>query len=76
MARSRCPACGATVDVAKIKGFDASVPLEIHTDASTDADRYRVVGFDPLLVERVAPGAPGDFFPDHRADCPAHGNGL
>lgn len=77
MARSRCPACGATIQVARIEGADEpAVPLEVHTDASTDAPRYRIIGFDPLRAERVADRSNGDYFPDHRADCPSYGNGL
>jgi hypothetical protein len=30
----------------------------------------------PLVVERVSPESPIDAHPDHRVDCPAHGNGL
>lgn len=75
MAKSRCPACGATVQIAKL-GDGAAVPLEMHTDASIDAARYRLIGFAPLLAERVADSASGDFFPDHRADCPGYANGL
>lgn len=75
MARSSCPACGATVDVAQIKGTNDTVPLEIHTDAATDAPRYRIVNFQPLVCERVAVHASGDYTPDHRYDCPGHGAG-
>lgn len=75
MAASRCPACGATVQVAQLADGEA-VPLEMHTDASSDADRYRLTGFEPTRAERVAKSASGDFYPDHRADCPGHGNGL
>lgn len=71
---TRCPACGATVQVAHLA--EGTVPLEVHTDASTDAARYRIIGFDPLRAERVPDKAPGDFYPDHRADCPGHANGL
>lgn len=76
MARSRCSACGATVQIARVDGGEGAVPLEVHTDASTDAPRYRIIGFDPLRAERVADEAPGDYYPDHRADCPSYGNGL
>lgn len=70
MTRTSCPACGATVDVARIQGSDVTVPLEVSTDASSDADRYKVVGQNPMTVTRVAKGAMGDFLPDHRFDCP------
>lgn len=78
MARSRCPACGATVDVAQCKdanGFTFPVPLEVHTDASSDADRYRITGHAPLTAEQVAPGSRGDYHPDHRHDCPGSNAG-
>lgn len=76
MTRVNCPACGADVDWARIEGevtFDGSpkrVPLDTFTDASSDAPRYRVIGHNPMRVERVAAGVRGDYFPDHRHDCP------
>lgn len=75
MARSSCPSCGATVDVAKIAGTDDAVPLEVHTDSSNDAERYRIIGHDPLTAERVPESAPGDYWPDHRFDCPGRNAG-
>lgn len=71
MARTSCPACGATVDVALIPD-GGTVPLETHPDASNDAPRYRVTGHrhGTMLAEPVAPGAVGDFRADHRFDCP------
>lgn len=75
--RTNCPACGATVQMARKGAIDGdAVPLEMSTDASSDADRYRIIGFDPLRVQQVPKGAVGDYYPDHRADCPGHGNGL
>lgn len=73
--RVRCEACGATVDVAKIQGTDETVALEVHTDPSSDAERFRIVGLNPLTVERVVKGALGDFYPNHHFDCPAHNAG-
>lgn len=74
MGRTRCPACGATVDVAvDIEG--RRVVLEVHTDPSSDAARYRIVALNPLTVEPVSKGAAGDYYPDHYFDCPAHGAG-
>lgn len=70
MARTSCPACGATVDVARINDTDESVALEIHPDASSDAPRYRMIAMNPMRVVRVKDGAPGDFRPDHQYDCP------
>lgn len=69
--RTNCMGCGATIDIARIKDSDATVPLEVHTDPSSDADRYRVVEMNPLVVEPVNRGAAGDYFPDHREDCPS-----
>jgi hypothetical protein len=66
-----CPACGATITVAVDNTTGERVPLEIHTDASSDAPRYRVVASEqPIKVERVNDGAYGDFYPDHRHECP------
>lgn len=75
MARSSCPACGATVQVALVQtplsgAIEERVVLEVSTDASSDADRYRIVELNPLTAERVARGARGDFLPDHAWDCP------
>lgn len=70
MSESTCPACGANIDLARIVGTNETVALEKNTDASSDAARYRVVSVAPLMVERVPDSAPGDFFPDHRFDCP------
>lgn len=76
MARTSCPSCGATIQVARLdQDGEVTAPLEIFTDASADADRYRIIGFEPLQAERVPDGAPGDFYPDHRHDCPGHNAG-
>lgn len=69
-----CPDCGANVTHAKTKAGE-NVPLERWTD-STGPRRYRVIAFAPLTVEPVSPASPIDAYPDHRLDCPAHGNGL
>ena len=70
MPRTTCPACGANVDVAKVAETGETVALEINTDASPDAPRYRVVVPGPeMLVERVRPDAAGDFHADHLWDC-------
>ena len=70
MTEMACPACGANIDLAKDVDSGEMVALEKHTDASSDAARYRVVGYSPLTVQRVRDDAPGDFYPDHRFDCP------
>lgn len=70
MARMGCPACGATVDLAQDINTGERVPLEVYTDASGEAPRYRIVSNGPpLTCERVPDTAPGDFYPDHRFDC-------
>lgn len=76
MGRTACPACGANVDIAQEITTGERVPLEINTDASTDAPRYRIANIGPpLQCERVPDEAAGDFHPDHRWDCPAHNAG-
>lgn len=71
-----CPDCGAEITHAKVVGTDENVPLEKWTSPD-GRDRYRIVAFGPpLTVEKVTDGAVGDFTPDHRVDCPSHGNGL
>lgn len=72
MARSRCPNCGAAIDLAEDVDTEENVPLDVFTDSSTDAPRYRFVGHNPLRVKKVEPRTHGDHFPDHRFDCPAH----
>lgn len=77
MGRATCPDCGANVQVANIAGTDKKVALEVHTDASSDAPRYRIVSLGPpITVGKVPDTLPGDFYPAHIADCPAHGAGL
>lgn len=77
MGRTSCSACGAPIQVVNLDGLrgEHTVPLETHTDASSDAPRYRIVGFDPLRARAVPTGAVGDFYPDHRHDCPGHNAG-
>jgi hypothetical protein len=71
MGRAACPACGANVDVALDVNTQQMVALELNTDASTDAPRYRYIGHgERPLVERVPDSAPGDFYPLHNFDCP------
>lgn len=70
-----CPACGADITHAKTE-HGATVPLEKWTD-TTGAGRYRIVELGPpLVVAEVAASSAIDAYPDHRKDCPAHGNGL
>lgn len=70
-----CPSCGATIQHARVKSTGDNVPLEHFTD-TTGANRYRIIEFDPLTCELVAETSAVDAYPDHRIDCPAHGNGL
>ena len=72
MPRRNCVACGATVDwaVCNEAGYARAVALEVYTDASSDAPRYRITALKPLTVEQVSPGAVGDFRVDHHFDCP------
>jgi hypothetical protein len=70
-----CPDCGATITHAKTPSGD-NIPLERWTDPN-GPNRYRIVALGPpLTVEQVSPGSAIDAYPDHRNDCPSHGNGL
>lgn len=70
-----CSDCGADITHAKTRG-GANIPLEKFTEPD-GADRYRIVELGPpLIVAAVSPQSPIDAYPDHRKDCPAHGNGL
>lgn len=70
-----CPACGASVTHARTRTGD-NVPLEKWTEP-TGGERYRIVEIGPpLIVELVSAQSPIDAYPDHRKDCPDHGNGL
>lgn len=70
-----CPACGADVTSAKLED-GTHINLEKWTDTTGDS-RYRVIDVGPpLTVAKVAPSSVVDAYPDHRVDCPAHGNGL
>jgi hypothetical protein len=71
MGRTACPACGASVDVATDVNTGDVVAIEVNTDASSDAPRYRVISPGPrMLIERVPDDAPGDYWPAHWFDCP------
>lgn len=79
MAQTRCPACGATVEIAAIAPDNVkTVALEINPDANSEAPRYRVVdhgggsgiGRRRMRVVRAVPGAVGDFRAEHAYDCP------
>lgn len=70
MGRTSCPACGATVDIAEDVDTGEKVPVEIHTDSSSEADRYRIVGHNPLRIQKVRKDAAGGYFPNHLFDCP------
>ena len=74
--RTNCPACGANVDLAIVEGTDDCVPLEIAPEVAAAADRYAITGHNPLVARKVSKDAAGSYFPDHRYDCPGHGNGL
>lgn len=70
-----CRGCGAEIQVAKTPEGE-SIPLERWTD-STGPHRYKIVELGPpLIVELVAESATTAAYPDHRLDCPAHGNGI
>lgn len=69
-----CPDCGATVTIAHTPD-GMPVPLERWTD-SIGAARYRITRIAPLTVELVSEDSAIDAYPDHRPDCPGHGNGL
>lgn len=70
-----CPGCGADIQHAKTEEGE-NIPLEMWTDTTGDR-RYRIVKLGPpLIVEKVSPQSMIDAYPDHRLDCPDHGNGL
>jgi hypothetical protein len=70
-----CPACGADIQHGEIAD-GTKVPLERFTEPDGDR-RYRIVDLGPpLKVQMVSPASLIDAYPDHRKDCPAHGNGL
>lgn len=70
-----CPDCGADVTHAKTTSGE-NIPLEKFSTPD-GPKRYRVTAFGPpLLVELVSEYAAVDAYPDHRVDCPSHGNGL
>lgn len=70
-----CPDCGASITHAKNSAGE-NIPIERWTDSSGPG-RFRIIKLGPpLVVEPVSPASPIDAYPDHRLDCPAHGNGL
>lgn len=75
MARTSCPNCGAKVDVAEDVDTGENVAVELFTEPPGVPPRYRFVGHNPLRVKKVDTRAPGDHFPAHWFDCPAHNAG-
>jgi hypothetical protein len=72
-----CPDCGAEITHAEVEDQPGvKVPLEKWTSPD-GRERYRVVAFGPpLVVAKLADNSVGEGYPDHRVDCPSHGNGL
>lgn len=71
-----CTDCGADVTHAKTQD-GTNIPLEKYTEPAGTAHRYRIVKLGPpLVVEMVSTESAIDAYPDHRDDCPGHGNGL
>lgn len=70
-----CRDCGA--DITHARDADGNnIPLEKQPDV-TGAKRYRIIELGPpLRVELVSAQSPIEAYPDHRLDCPGHGNGL
>lgn len=76
MATATCPDCGAEITHAKTEDGE-DIPLDKFTEPAGTPRRYRIVGLGPpLTVEMVSPESAIDAYPDHRTDCPGHGNGL
>jgi len=76
VATATCPDCGADITHAKT-GDGENIPLEKFTEPAGTPCRYRIIGLGPpLVVELVSPNSEIDAYPDHRMDCPGHGNGL
>jgi hypothetical protein len=74
-----CPDCGSPIRPARTREGER-IPLETFTEI-TGADRYVIVAVNPrtdrdpdLVVARVAAQSSVMAYPDHRTDCPAHGN--
>lgn len=69
-----CTSCGAPITHAKNE-YGENIPLEKWTDPD-GPNRYRVVELGPpLIVALVSPSSRIDAYPDHRNDCPGHGDG-
>jgi hypothetical protein len=77
---ANCTACGSPVTPA-VTTDGEQIQLETFTDTTGDG-RYRIVETRPgqirahLTVEPVPRQSLAAAYPDHRKDCPAHGNGL
>jgi hypothetical protein len=70
-----CPDCGADITHAETSKGE-HLPLEKWTEPTGDR-RYRIVRFGPpMIAELVSASSTAAAYPDHRKDCPAHGNGL
>lgn len=72
---ANCPSCGSGITHARLAD-GTHIPIENFEDTTGDR-RYRIVKVGPPhIVEPVAESSPLPAFPDHRKECPAHGNGL
>ena len=71
---ANCPSCGSGITHAVTETGD-HVPLENFEDV-IGSDRYRIVKVGPPhVVQLLAASSPSPGYPDHRRECPAHGNG-
>jgi hypothetical protein len=74
MPEPACPSCGAPITLAKDRNGN-TVQLEKQPEPTGDG-RFRVVTFGPpLIVEPLPRDSRVEGYPDHKIDCPAHGNG-
>lgn len=71
--RTSCPACGAPVDVVQVEG-EGTVVLEAQEETSSDANRYVIVGHNPLRAQRLTNDALRGLA-DHKFDCPGQNAG-
>jgi hypothetical protein len=72
MARSRCPNCGAEIDIAQVvDNGNKTVALDLAVEPNPEGPAYVIVGHNPLRAVRAVRGGQ----PLHSFDCPGHNAG-
>lgn len=73
MANANCPSCGSPITHVRTREGE-HIPIDNREDSSGEG-RYRIIEIGPPhIVEPVPANSMLPAFPDHRLECPGHGN--